>query len=334
MAKIRGARTSKPASSKGKVTSGDARNKALSRWFVGLKAGKDLPPAPSLDFYEQLIAAVRKNAPELPHVPSLPATSSESFEGPVKVVAYVAHPDDESGYSGGLLRKLTRGGHEVNTVILSNGEGGRVVERGPDGKPFDNRSYSPEQLVKIRHREVRNASKVLKAPATFLYPAKPAVDFGYTTSTPETLKRWDEELPGGLEGIIRSLVADIRRRKPDVIVTLMQDDTSPRFEEHGHHKAMGLLVDLAARLAGDPAFGRGKPHVVREVLSASGRSPDAIEIPVDKEDRRAAMKKYPSQFLEEMLHGGSWEAPFERFRLIWRVQGSHPSEGGSLLNRP
>ena len=177
---------------------------------------------------EQLIAAVQKNASELPLVPSLPATSSKSFEGPAKVVAHVVHPDDESGYSGGLLRKLTRAGHEVNTVILSNGEGGRVVERGPDGKPFDNRSYSPEQMVKIRHREVRNASKVLKSPATFLYPSKPAVDFGYTTSTAETLKCWDEELPGGLEGIIRA-VLDIRRRKPDVIVTLMQDDTSPRF---------------------------------------------------------------------------------------------------------
>ena len=58
-----------------------------------------------------------------------------------------------------------------------------------------------------------------------------------------------------------------------------------------------------------------------------------MEIPVDKEDRRAAMKKYPSQFLEYFTHGGSWESPVERFKLNWRAQGSQPSDSGSLLNR-
>jgi LmbE family N-acetylglucosaminyl deacetylase len=301
--------------------------RGVENWFEAVESGHAPKAQGHHDaFYRALIEAVRSQDPVLPPVPVLSAKDSQSPGGPLKIAMYVAHPDDEAGFAGGTLRKLSRNGHTVEAVILTNGEGGRVVERGPKGDVVERRDYPVDQVVQWRHQEVADAAKSLHIESTILFSPEPMMDFGWTTSTSRTFQRWDAEQPGGLYGILCAMVADIRTRKPDVIVTLAPENS----KDHGHHKSAGVLTDLAARLAADPAFPGGTPHVVKELVTvAPPRDSADFEVAVDKEDRREAMRSYRTQFLEEMLHGHEWEADKDRFNVRWRAG----SQSGSLLEQ-
>jgi LmbE family N-acetylglucosaminyl deacetylase len=144
---------------------------------------------------------------------------------PWTVMCVAAHPDDEDGSTLTVLRRK----YGVHTVSLFStfGEGGQNAV-GPE-------LY--EELGVIRARETIAASEVQGSEPHFLGFR----DFGFSKSAEETFRAWGER------EILRRMVLEIRRLRPDVIIT-NHDTTSG----HGHHQATGRTVVQAFFAAADP----------------------------------------------------------------------------------
>ena len=144
---------------------------------------------------------------------------------PWTVMCVAAHPDDEDGSSLTVLRRK----YGVHTVTLFStfGEGGQNAV-GPE-------LY--EELGVIRARETIEASEVQGSEPHFLGFR----DFGFSKSAEETFRAWGER------EILRRMVLQIRRLRPDAIIT-NHDSTSG----HGHHQATGRTVLQAFDAAADP----------------------------------------------------------------------------------
>ena len=144
---------------------------------------------------------------------------------PWTVMCVAAHPDDEDGSTLTVLRRK----YGVHTVSLFStfGEGGQNAV-GPE-------LY--EELGVIRARETIAASEVQGSEPHFLGFR----DFGFSKSAEETFRAWGEK------ELLRRMVLQIRRLRPDVIIT-NHDTTSG----HGHHQATGRMILEAFFEAGDP----------------------------------------------------------------------------------
>ncbi len=144
---------------------------------------------------------------------------------PWTVMCVAAHPDDEDGSTLTVLRRK----YGVHTVSLFStfGEGGQNAV-GPE-------LY--EDLGVIRARETMAAAEVQGSEPHFLGFR----DFGFSKSAEETFRVWGER------ELLRRMVLQIRRLRPDVIIT-NHDTTSG----HGHHQATGRTVIQAFFAAADP----------------------------------------------------------------------------------
>jgi LmbE family N-acetylglucosaminyl deacetylase len=142
-------------------------------------------------------------------------------------VLYIgAHPDDENT---ALLAYFARG-RKVRTAYLSltRGEGGQNLIG----------SEQSERLGLIRTQELLAARKIDGAEQYFTR----AVDFGYSKTAEETLRKW------GREKILADVVWGIRRFQPDVIVLRF---SGTGRDGHGHHQASALLAREAFAVAAD-----------------------------------------------------------------------------------
>ncbi|HEY2964515.1 MAG TPA: PIG-L family deacetylase [Pyrinomonadaceae bacterium] len=144
---------------------------------------------------------------------------------PWTVMCVAAHPDDEDGSSLTVLRRK----YGVHTVSLFStfGEGGQNAV-GPE-------LY--EDLGVIRARETMAAAEVQGSEPYFLGFR----DFGFSKSAEETFRAWGER------ELLRRMVLQIRRLRPDVIIT-NHDTTSG----HGQHQATGRVILQAFDAAADP----------------------------------------------------------------------------------
>jgi len=141
------------------------------------------------------------------------------------VMCVAAHPDDEDGSGLTVLRRK----YGVHTVSLFStfGEGGQNAV-GPE-------LY--EDLGVIRAHETMAAAEIQGSEPHFLGFR----DFGFTKSAEETFKVWGER------ELLRRMVLEIRRLRPDAIIT-NHDTTSG----HGQHQATGRVVLQAFDAAADP----------------------------------------------------------------------------------
>jgi LmbE family N-acetylglucosaminyl deacetylase len=257
-----------------------------------------------------------------------PATSP-----PFDVVMYTAHPDDEAMYAGGTFDRLVHAGRRVAFVAMSHGEGGRLLERGLDGGVQERRDYPRAHVAAVRDREIANAAARMGVTFAHLYPAEANADDAWTTSCAEAISRWDISLPGGVAEVLRRLVTDLRARRPRVVITLDPRD-DPQLSHHGHHKALGVLANAAARLAADPGIDTGgQAHVVEELLTTAPRDVAGdVTVPVDVGARLSALAAYASQFVpEELAVDAIAQRPSERFLLRWRAERAPPPRAGSRL---
>ena len=147
------------------------------------------------------------------------------LQSPWTVMCIAAHPDDEDGTSLTVLRHKY-GVHTVS-VFSTYGEGGQNAI-GPE-------LY--EELGAIRVRETMAAAEIQGSEPYFLG----LKDFGFSKSADEAFKVW------GHDEALRRLVLQIRKLRPDVIIT-NHDTTSG----HGHHQATGRLELEAFDVAADP----------------------------------------------------------------------------------
>jgi LmbE family N-acetylglucosaminyl deacetylase len=269
-------------------------------------------------------------------VPTWPrAPGPAPAPGPFEVVVYTAHPDDEAMYAGGTMDRLVRAGRRVAFVTMSHGEGGRLLERDGDGRVVERRDYPRAHVLEVRDREIADAARRIAVPFAHLYPGAAEVDFAWTTSCPETLAAWQRALPGGLEGMLRRVVADLRARRPRVVITLDPRD-DPQASQHGHHKAVGVVVEAAARLAADPRVREGgAPLVIEELLTMAPHelpAGETVTVAVDVGARLRMLASYPSQFSPEQLAVDPIaQRAEERFVLRWRAAAAPAVHEGARL---
>lgn len=274
-----------------------------------------------------------------PPVPSMSRRARGSNDYGPDVLFYFAHPEDETLFTPGTIDALARAKKNVVAAYLSHGEGGRLLERSPDGQLREKTDVTASDVAKVRDREVARVIKTLGVQHHHLYPATTNADFSARDvsglaraihSCSETYERWHELLPDGLGGLVKVLVDDIRARRPRIIVTHDARDDDD-FLDHGHHKAFGALVDLAARAAADPRFPGAPLHVVEELDTIAPKQVQSdLTLPLGNEMRKRLMAEHASQFdLQKLEEVGS--RTVERYVVQWRAQGAPPAPAGSLL---
>jgi LmbE family N-acetylglucosaminyl deacetylase len=191
--------------------------------------------------------------------------------GPVLVIA--AHPDDPDFLAGGTVARLAKEGREVAYVILTNGN-----------KGSGNRSVTSEQLAPIRQEEQRRAAHVLSV--------------GHV----EFLGYEDGELEDTRE-LRRDVTREIRRWRPDLIITLNPNRTYNNFPgwHRDHRITGGVVLDCVYPLARDhlsfpellPEF---EPHQVREVYLIQWEQPAlVVDVTDTMEDKLKAIACHASQ---------------------------------------
>jgi LmbE family N-acetylglucosaminyl deacetylase len=143
------------------------------------------------------------------------------------VLYIAAHPDDENTRLLAWLsqEKLYRTGY----LSLTRGDGGQNLIGDEQGI----------ELGLIRTQELLAARRIDGAEQFF----SRAFDFGFSKSTQESLKIWDEQK------ILSDVVWVIRKFRPDVIITRFPED---RRAGHGQHSASSVLAHLAFSAAADP----------------------------------------------------------------------------------
>jgi bacillithiol biosynthesis cysteine-adding enzyme BshC len=217
-------------------------------------------------------------------LPTVTAQSAREGKPGVDVLTVLAHPDDESVYTGGTLGALSKNGKTQALAVVTDGGGGR--------------NASGEDLAAMRAKELSAALDKLGVTklATLGFgdigkykDAHRAVPL----TAGDTLRAW------GLDALVEKLVAQIRTDRPRTVLSF--DPTrDPNFSLHGHHMATGIATAIAVHLAADPsAFPKlGKPWAVLEhqVVVPAG-SPGGRQTPVaiDPQTKRQALRSHASQ---------------------------------------
>ncbi|MFQ5657865.1 MAG: PIG-L deacetylase family protein, partial [Candidatus Methylomirabilales bacterium] len=137
-------------------------------------------------------------------------------------LAVLAHPDDESRIMGGTLAKYADAGIGVGVVCATRGEAGRAGD-----PPL----CTSEELSRVRENELRAACAILGVDELVL--------LDYHGSTLTTLDPKE---------IVGQLVAEIRRLRPEVILTFGPEGRTL----HPDHIAIHHFATQAFHLAGDP----------------------------------------------------------------------------------
>lgn len=150
-----------------------------------------------------------------------------------KLLAILAHPDDESFGSGGTLARYVDEGVEVHIVIATDGAAGSVVEE------FEN---DRERLAEIRAKELETAVSILGGTLHNLGYR----DSGYINDPAN--EHPDAFIQADLDEAVCRIVKLIREIRPQVVVT--HDPTGGYF--HPDHIQCNKVVTPAFFAASDP----------------------------------------------------------------------------------
>ena len=146
-----------------------------------------------------------------------------------RLMAVLAHPDDESLGVGGVLAKYASEGVDVFLLTATRGEGGRYR-----GHRLDSHEHpGPSALAAIREAELRAAASVLGVRDVALLDYR------------------DQHLDRANSGeAVAAIARHMRRVQPDVVVTFGPDGA------YGHpdHIAISQFTTAAVVAAADPAF--------------------------------------------------------------------------------
>jgi LmbE family N-acetylglucosaminyl deacetylase len=164
----------------------------------------------------------------------------------LRLLAVLAHPDDESLGFGGTLAKYAAEGVEVSLVTATRGERGRFGAQG--------RGADPVEVGHVREAELRAAAEALGIREVTL--------LGYPDSC------LDHVEPATA---IRAVAGHIRRIRPDVVVTFGPEGA------YGHpdHIAISQFTTAATICAADCGYYLGDasaPHRVAKLYYLAWRS--------------------------------------------------------------
>ncbi|MEW5959318.1 MAG: PIG-L family deacetylase, partial [Chloroflexota bacterium] len=188
---------------------------------------------------------------------------------PLKLMCVLAHPDDESLATGGILAKYAAAGVQTFLLMATRGERGWS---GPAG------AYpGPQALGRLRQAELRAAAQVLGL--------REVVFLGYQDG--------EVDRADPAEAIAK-IVTQLRRVQPDVVVTF---DPNGMYG-HPDHIAISQLTTTAVMAAADPSYQgltAGSAHRVAKLYyRAFGPAEQAayeatfgrLVMPVDSVERR------------------------------------------------
>ncbi len=195
---------------------------------------------------------------------------------PKVVLGVAAHPDDLDFSSSATMAKFAADGAKVYYLLLTDGS-----------KGSDDRSVTSEELVEIRHNEQRAALKAIGGQeVTFLdYPD------AYLEVTMELKKQ---------------IAAEIRKRKPDVVVTMdptLVYSIERGFINHSDHRAAGqATIDAVFPIARDhltfpELYESGlEPHKVKTLLLTNFDNPTYfVDVSQTMDKKFAALREHASQ---------------------------------------
>jgi LmbE family N-acetylglucosaminyl deacetylase len=154
----------------------------------------------------------------------------------LRLMCVLAHPDDESLGTGGILARYAAEGIATFLVTATRGEHGW-----PHPEPYP----GPQELGAIREAELRAAAAILGIRETTVLPY---IDGALDQAAPE--------------GVIGLIVHELRRVRPQVVVTFGPDGG------YGHpdHIAISQFTATAVVCAADQGFpGDLPPHAVSKL---------------------------------------------------------------------
>lgn len=147
----------------------------------------------------------------------------------VKVLAFFAHPDDETMFIGGTLAYLALHGGEIHYLSATRGEGGEVGD-----PPL----CTQDELGRVRERELKCAVRALGGKAlSFLDYRDPVIG-----KEDELFPFTDDE-----DELVRKLQAHLIELDPEVIITHGSDG---EYGHPGHVLAHRALVRAVRGLKG------------------------------------------------------------------------------------
>lgn len=256
------------------------------------------------------------------------------LQNPWTVMCVAAHPDDEDGTSLIVMRRKY-GAHTVS-LFSTFGEGGQNAI-GPE-------LY--EEMGAIRARETMAASEIQGSEPHFLG----LKDFGFSKTRDEAFRFW------GHEEALRRMVLEIRKLRPDVIIT----NHSTTSNDHGQHQATALMVVEAFDAAADPnkfpeqlkdgvtswqvqrlfvrVRGNQNPAANQQLVSIDPNGRDPIRGTIFAEEALNALQKHatqgpwPKSFADYIARfrafsgqgGAAGQMPLIRYRLEREAKGAGP----------
>jgi LmbE family N-acetylglucosaminyl deacetylase len=218
----------------------------------------------------------------------------------LKLMCVLAHPDDESLGMGGALAKYAAEGVETYVVTATRGERGRSGSVEP---------LTPEAVGRLRDAELRAAARELGVHEVSL--------LGYRDG------ELDQANPGEA---ISSIVAHLRRVKPDVVVTFGPDGA------YGHpdHVAISQFTTAAIISAADASYAQREqptPHRVSKLYYLAWRADKwaayqaalrKLVIMVDGVERQAT--PWPDWAVTTQIESSAVAAQ------VWRAVSCHQSQ--------
>ncbi len=164
------------------------------------------------------------------------ATKSElsRSDGP-RVLAVIAHPDDECAFAATLYKITTFLGGACDLVVITDGEGGfkfSTLAEPIYGLELSDEAIGRAELPAIRRREMLDAAKLLQLRDVEFLDQQ---DHRYTTDIAEVLGSdahvWDLGL------VRRALSARLAAERYDFVFAL-----APTPDTHAHHQAATALA--------------------------------------------------------------------------------------------
>lgn len=220
---------------------------------------------------------------------------------PLKLLCVLAHPDDESLATGGILAKYAASGVETYLVMATRGEHGWFGPAAADP--------GPQLLGRLRESELMAAAQVLGLR-----------EVAYLDYIDGDLDRANHTKA------IAKIVAHLRQIRPDVVVTF---DPNGMYG-HPDHVAISQLTTTAVMVAADRSYqdpSAAAPHRVaklyyRAYLQAEQETYEAIfgrlVIPVDSVERRFTV--WPEWAITTRIDVSSYR------RQVWQAILCHRSQ--------
>jgi len=240
------------------------------------------------------------------------------LRNPWTVMCVAAHPDDEDGTSLIVMRHKF-GAHTVS-LFSTYGEGGQNAI-GPE-------LY--EEMGAIRAHETMAAAEIQGSEPHFLG----LKDFGFSKSRAEAFRFW------GQEEALRRMVLEIRKLRPDVIIT----NHSTTSNDHGQHQATAWMVVEAFDAAADPnrfpeqlkdgvtTWQVQRLFVRQRGNAAANTAPSIVTIDPNEQDpvRGVVFAEDALRGLQQHATQGPWPKSFEEYRNRFRAFSGQNAPTGQL----